>query len=312
MNVAFMGSVSSSRAALEALLRSGIDVKCVLGLNESHAERVSDFHSLRDVSERGGVPFHSFARVADPGVAEFLRAHSADMLWVIGLSQMVPEGLIETAREGAVGFHPTMLPEGRGRAPVAWTILSGARAAVSLFYLTDQPDAGALIAQREVPVGPDDYSEDLIRRTNEVLADVIAELAPAIRSGRLAGRPQDDRRATYYPKRTPADGRIDWSKSTDEVYRLVRAAGRPYAGAFCYLGESKVVVWRGRPATADEALGDASPGQVIQVQAEKGTLVRTGDGGFWMTDLQCDDDGTPAMMVGRRLSANEVARTGPG
>ncbi|MCH7873509.1 MAG: hypothetical protein IID33_17565, partial [Planctomycetes bacterium] len=80
--------------------------------------------------------------------------------------------------------------------------------------------------------------------TIEVLHEVILELAPAIKSGTLTRTPQDHAQATYYPKRTPADGLIDWSKSTDDVYRLIRAAGRPYPGAFSFLPDTKVTIWR--------------------------------------------------------------------
>ena len=129
MNVALMGSVSSSWHALDALIRGGVEVTGVLGVDESHAERISDYRSLRDRAAQARVPFHSFVKVSEPDVESFLKAHAPDLLWVIGLSQLVPQRLIDIAPAGGVGFHPTMLPEGRGRAPVAWTILRGARAA---------------------------------------------------------------------------------------------------------------------------------------------------------------------------------------
>ena len=191
MNVALIGSVSSSYCALDALLRGGVEVTCVLGIDESRAERISDYRSLRELAANAGLPFHSFVSVGEPAVASFLGNHNPDLLWVIGLSQLVPAELIGLARHGGVGFHPTMLPRGRGRAPVAWTIILGERAAVSLFYLTEEPDAGDIIVQRAVPVLPDDYSEDLIARTNDVLGEVIVDLAPLINEGELRARAQD-------------------------------------------------------------------------------------------------------------------------
>ncbi|HNQ23305.1 MAG TPA: methionyl-tRNA formyltransferase [Phycisphaerae bacterium] len=288
MNVALIGSVSSSWYTLEALIRAGVEITGVLGVDESQAARISDYHSLREPATRAGIPFFSFVKVTEPAVEEFLRAHPPDLLWVIGLSQLVPPGLLAIARQGGVGFHPTMLPEGRGRAPVAWTILRGARAAANLFFLADEPDAGDIIIQREVLVLPDDYSEELIRRTNEVLAAAIIELAPALKAGKLPRRPQDHSRATYYPKRTPADGLIDWSQPTEMVYRLIRAAGRPYPGAFSHLRGRQVTIRRARPAAAGEmrARGVApAPGTVLRVQPQ-GVLVQTGDGGLWLTEWE--------------------------
>jgi len=287
VNAAFVGSVSSSYSCLEALIHGGVEITCVLGLDESQEQVVSDFRSLRGLADQARLPFLPFFRVGEPAVAAFLRTYPADLLWVIGLSQLVPPRLLQFARRGGVGFHPTMLPRGRGRAPVAWTILLGERAAVSLFWLTDRPDAGDILAQREVPVLPDDYSEDLIKRTNEVLREVVLDLAPMIRSGELPRVPQDEGQATYYLKRTPADGLIDWAQPTESVYRLIRAAGRPYPGAFTFSAGRKVIIWRAAPASGTDTEGrlpTALPGMILSVDAAGKALVRTADGALWITE----------------------------
>lgn len=286
MKVALIGSVSSSWYALDALIWGGVEITAVLGVDESQKDKISDYRSLRSLATNAGIPFHLFVKVSEPGVEEFLTEHAPDMIWVIGLSQLVPESLIKIAPHGGVGFHPTMLPEGRGRAPVAWTIIKAARAAVNLFSLADKPDAGDIIVQREVRVLPDDYSEDLIHRTNLALRDVILELAPLIKSGKIPRTAQDHSKATYYPKRTLADGLIDWSASTDAVYRLIRAAGRPYPGAFTWCGGHKLIVWRGKPAGPQEVSGQAQPGCILAVNKDRGILVATGDGAIWMTEVE--------------------------
>lgn len=298
MNVALIGSVSSSYTALDALIRGGVEITGVLGLDESRAELVSDYRSLRPLADQAGLAFQSFVKIEEPGVTEFLERHPCDLLWVIGLSQLVPDDMISLARHGGVGFHPTRLPRGRGRAPVAWTILLGEPAAVSLFYLAADPDAGDIIAQREVEINIHDYSDDLIQRTNEVLCSVVLDLAPRIRDGNMPRTPQDDSRATYYAKRTKADGLIDWNQSTESIYRLVRAAGRPYPGAFGDVAGRKLTIWRAYPADAEQlttAPVTAGPGDVLETDPTAGTLVRTGDGGIWLT--QCEPCGEDAQGI---------------
>lgn len=303
MKVALIGSVSSSWYALDALIKGCVEITAILGVDESRADKISDYRSLRSLAEKANIPFLSFVKVSEPGVEEFLAEHIPDMIWVIGLSQLVPESLIKIAPYGGVGFHPTLLPEGRGRAPVAWTILKGARAAVNLFFLTDEPDAGDIIVQREVKVLPDDYSEDLIHRTNLVLRDVILELAPLIKSGEIPRTTQDHSKATYYPKRSPANGLIDWSDSTDAIYRLIRAAGRPYPGAFSWCRGHKLIVWRGKPSQSQELPDQAQPGCILEVDKEKGILVATGDGGIWMTEVGLEGIEQPErlLQVGTQL-----------
>lgn len=302
MNSALIGSVSSSWHALDALIRGGVEITGVLGVDAGQAARISDYRDLSERAAQAGVPYHAFVKIGEPGVLRFLDEHPPDLLWVIGLSQLVSPTILARARHGAIGFHPTKLPEGRGRAPVAWTILRGAAAAANLFFLTDEPDAGDIIVQREVPVLPDDYSEDLIHRTNLVLSEAILELAPRIIAGNLPRQPQDHGRATYYPKRTPADGLIDWRQSTDRVYRLIRAAGRPYPGAFTHWRGDKLTIWRACPAEAPPASGPLTPGSLLAVESS-GFLVRTSNGALRVTDFELAGDGRwcDRLTVGERL-----------
>ena len=306
MNVALMGSVSSSWCVLEALIRAEVEITAVLGVDESRADRISDYRSLRALADEAGIPFLSFVKVSEPKVEEFLRAHPPDLLWVIGFSQLVPDRLLECARLGGVGYHPTMLPKGRGRAPIVWTILRQARAAVNLFYLTDEPDAGDIIIQREVPVLPDDYAADLIARMEKVLAEAAFEIAPHLKADTLPRTPQDHGKATYYPKRTPADGLIDWSQPTADIYRLIRAVSKPYPGAFAFLRGRKLLIWRARPATCEEldvqpTAGD--PGTVIRRNTEQGVLVRTSDAGLWLTEIEFEQDDTESPRALRQPGA---------
>jgi methionyl-tRNA formyltransferase len=283
MNAALIGSVSSSAATLRGMLRGGLPVAGVCGLHERHEARVSDFHGLGRMAAGAGVPFLAFDKVTEPAVAEFLKAHSPDWLFVVGISQLVPADIRQLARVGAVGFHPTPLPEGRGRAPVAWTILLQRPAAANLFFLADEADAGDIIAQRPVPVLPDDYARDLIDRTNIVLEQMVADLAPAFASGNVPRAPQDASGATYYPRRRPEDGRIDWNRPANEIHRLVRAVSHPYPGAFTFRGGQKVIVWRAK--LEEGAAPGGAPGTVVGLEGSR-PVVLAASGRLVLTDIE--------------------------
>lgn len=304
MRIALIGSVSSSLCVLEALIEARVDVCCVLGVVPERGRSIADYRDLGPTAGHASIPYLSFGKVSEPHVPAFLRDHRPDMLWVIGLSQLVPQELIAIAPKGGVGFHPTMLPEGRGRAPVAWTILRGLRAAANLFYLVETPDAGDIIAQREVPVLPDDYSEDLIARTNDTLRSLVLDLGPGLRSGKLPRVPQDHTRATYLEKRTPQDGRIEWTAPTDAIYRLIRAAGRPYPGAFSYLGDRKIIIWKASPTQQPHRTEPSdSSGEVFAIDEHHRPIVGTTDGALVITEAAFDDGSSAleALTPGDRL-----------
>ena len=302
MNVALIGSVSSSAATLRGMIRRGLAVAGVCGLHERHAAGVSDFHDLRPLAEAAGAPFVAFDKVSEPAVTAFLKGLRPDWLFVVGISQLVPAEIRQLARLGAIGFHPTPLPEGRGRAPVAWTILLQKQAAANLFFLTDAADAGDIIAQRLVPVQPNDYAADLIDRTNVVLEDMVADLAPAFASGNVPRTPQDHSRATYYQRKRAEDGRIDWNRPVDEVYRLVRAVSRPYPGAFTFRAEQgrrKIVVWRAQAFEGGPVGGPA--GGIVEVRGS-GPVVQAASGRLLLTDIE-NEGGEPAPWTpGERLT----------
>lgn len=281
MGSVLIGSVSSTAAALRGFVRGGLPLAGVCALGREHAAGVSDFVDLEPLAREARVSFISFRKVADPQVLSFLKEVSPDWIFVIGLSQLLPLEIREQARRGAVGFHPTLLPEGRGRAPVAWTILKQRPAASNLFFLTDEADSGDMIDQRVVPLLPDDYAADLIARTNDVLEAQCAGLSPAFASGVVPRTPQDHSRATWYPRRRPEDGRIDWHQPADAIYRLIRAVSHPYPGAFTYHQGRQLIVWRAVPV---EAKGGA-PGTVVAVDPA-GPIVQAASGGLRLTDME--------------------------
>lgn len=302
MNVALMGSVSSSAAVLRGLIAGDVEVGGVLGLDPELTARISDGCDLQPLAQAAGVPFLPFRKVSEPAVREFLTARRPDLLFVIGLSQLVPDSLIALASSGGVGFHPTPLPRGRGRAPVAWTILLEQPAAANLFFLSAEADAGDIIAQRAVETRPDDYAQDLIDRTNVVLEAMTRELAPTIRAGRLPRVPQDHSQASWYGKRTPEDGRIDWKEPATSVYRLIRACSRPYPGAFSDLGGRRLLIWRAQPHDQDDHHGTL--GQILRTDERRGALAQCGQGLLWLTELtDADGAAVPAssLPVGARL-----------
>mgnify|MGYP002622933163 CR=1 FL=1 len=277
-----VGSVSSTAAALRGFRRGGLELCAVLGQGREHAVRISDWVDLEREASAADVPFVAFDRVSDSAVQAAISEARPDWLFVIGLSQLVPADIAGAARLGAVGFHPTPLPEGRGRAPVAWTLLLEKQAAANLFCLTDEADAGDIIEQRPVEVRPDDYAADLITRTNDVLETMTAELAPSFAGGDVPRTPQDHRRATCYPRRRPEDGRILWQRPARVIHKLIRAVSHPYPGAFTLSEQGKVLIWRAEVVDSDNT---AAPGTVIAVENEH-PVVQTGDGALRLTDVE--------------------------
>ena len=163
MNLVFVGAVASSRVALEILLKRGVPVSLVVTLDKRFAKRHSDFEDLEPLCRQWDVPLLGVDKTNDPAVVSRIAACRPDYLFVIGWSQIVGPELLALPSRGALGYHPALLPENRGRAAIPWSILSGQdRTGSTLFFLDEGMDSGDIVYQREVPIAADETAASLI------------------------------------------------------------------------------------------------------------------------------------------------------
>jgi methionyl-tRNA formyltransferase len=206
------------------------------------------------------------------------------LIFVVGWSQIVREPFIALASEGVFGMHPTLLPRHRGRAPIPWAILTGlARTGVTLFEIVDAtPDSGSIVGQATLDIAPDETATTLFARLADAHVELTRELLPQLLAGTAPRIPQDPSRASSWPKRTPADGIIDWDTRASYLYDWVRAQTRPYPGAFTFLGDEKVIVWSARPVQ----LADAAPAGTVVDVGSAGPVVACGEGALVLEEIQ--------------------------
>ncbi len=207
-----------------------------------------------------------------------------ELVFVVGWSQLVRDPFVALAREGVFGMHPTLLPRHRGRAPIPWAILSGlARTGVTLFEIADATaDSGAIVGRTVVEIAVDETATTLFERIAEAHVSLIREYVPQLLTRTAPRIAQDPVRASSWPKRTPADGIIDWETRAPYLHDWVRAQTRPYPGAFTFLGREKVVVWRARPVALD---AEAPAGTVVAARPE-GPVVACGEGGLLLEEVE--------------------------
>ena len=124
-NTVFIGSVLSSKAALETLIEQGVKIDLVCSLDEAAATNVSDYYPVHRIAEKFGLRYVKFRKVTDAEVVCRIREAEPDFIFVIGLSQIIPPHMLGLAREYTVGFHPTPLPRYRGRAALPWIFVVG-------------------------------------------------------------------------------------------------------------------------------------------------------------------------------------------
>ena len=260
--------------------------------------------SFDEAAARVGARLIETPDVNDPATVAAVAALEPELILVVGWSQLVRGPFIATASRGVYGMHPTLLPAHRGRAPIPWSIILGLTATgVTLFQIVDPTaDSGPIVGQVVVPIAPDETATTLYERVNDAHLELVRRFVPALLAGTAPHIPQDVRRASAWPRRTPADGIVDWSTRAAFLDAWVRAQTRPYPGAFTFLGDDKVVLWRGR-AVADD--GGAPVGTVL-AHDDGGVVVRCGDGALLVEEAEMDGEVLEGVAIGSRLPVGAV------
>jgi methionyl-tRNA formyltransferase len=301
LRIVLAGSVGSSRLTLQALLRHRANVVGVLELAPDDPAAISGFVRLNDVAIAANVPCVGFQNINAPEIVAQVREWRPDLLFVVGLSQLVKPELLSVPKLACVGFHPTLLPRGRGRAPVAWLVLDETPGAANFFVMDEGTDSGPILVQERFDVSPTDDAASATTKLEQALDHALDRWLPQLLAGEWNPQPQDEALATYHGKRAPEDGWIDWSRPAREIHALIRAAGRPHPGAYSYLKDRKLLVWRAELDTTTPFRGVI--GRVLLNDAQRGSLVQTGSGLLWLSETAWGDGDTtkPKLAVGQRL-----------
>jgi methionyl-tRNA formyltransferase len=285
------------RECLEAASESGAEVVGVVTLPGPIDANRSGQCAFNEVATRLGAVLHETRDVNSDETLDAISALRPELIFVVGWSQLVRDEFISLVRGGigVFGMHPTLLPRHRGRAPIPWAILTGlARTGVTLFEIFDAtPDSGLIVGQRVVGIAPDETATTLFGKISNAHVALIRECVPKLRLGTAPRFPQDEQRASTWPKRRPVDGIIDWETRAPYLYDWVRAQTRPYPGAFTWFGTDRIVVWRAR--TVDVHI-DAPAGMIVSERPE-GMIVACGEGGLLLEEVETN----VALGVGMQL-----------
>lgn len=288
MRVVFITHNRLGLACLEELACLGADIRGVFTRKEEDA--VADQVGFEAFAEEYEIPLHRVISVNAEETCEQIESYDPELLFVAGWSELVRERVIDASTVATLGMHPTPLPRGRGRAPIAWSLIKGyEETALSMFHLVEEADAGDLVGQRRISIEIEDDAASLYEKVVETGRDLIRETYPIFEDDTVPRLQQDQDAATWWPVRKPRHGIVDWTKSSKEVYNWIRGQSRPYPGAFSYLDDTRVTFWEADVPTSERVY--AEPGEIMGTTAN-GVRIATWESTVTMTKVQVEDGDT--------------------
>ncbi|WP_311886964.1 MULTISPECIES: bifunctional UDP-4-amino-4-deoxy-L-arabinose formyltransferase/UDP-glucuronic acid oxidase ArnA [unclassified Pseudomonas] len=249
-------------AGIQGLLDSGYDIAAVF----THADDPKEnafYGSVAQLCASKGIPVHAPEDVNHPLWIERIAKLAPEYIFSFYYRNLLSESLLAVAKKGAFNLHGSLLPSYRGRAPANWVLVNGeTETGVTLHRMVKRADAGAIVAQQRVAIERSDTALSLHGKLRTAAADLLRDTLPAMLQGKISETAQDESKATVFGRRTAADGKLVWAKPAEQLFNLVRAVTQPYPGAFCAVGEHKLIVWSAEVAKGNDG---QAPGRVISV-----------------------------------------------
>jgi methionyl-tRNA formyltransferase len=306
MRVVMFGFQTWGHRTLQALLDSEHEVVLVVThpTGDGAYEKVwSD--SVADLAAAHDVPVLLRERPDDDELIDALKQAAPDVIVATNWRTWIPPQVFTLPPLGTLNVHDALLPAYAGFSPLIWALLNDEpEVGVTAHLMDDTLDAGPIVLQRAVPVGPRDTATDLFHRTLDLFGPITVDALAEMANGRTDFTPQDRSRASFFHKRAEEDIRIDWSWPADELDRLVRAQSAPYPQAFCFHRGRRLEIVA---AAVSEAVYGGTPGRIFfregdGVAVVAGAAARRGRSkALLITRVRTDD--------GRELAAHDYFTT---
>src|SRR5215217_2410805 len=303
--------------ALQGLLESSeysrgeLEVSLLLSLDEVKKATTVGFCDFSAIATKHNIPHQIIKSVKHDSTGELIRKASPDFLLAIGLSELVPSEMLDIPKtikgsanrhargHGCIGMHPTLLPLGRGRAPIPWTIIKGLdQTGVTAFLLEEAADSGGIVLQEPVQVSPRETATTLFDKCADAHQSLGRNLAPMLATRSLVWEEQDASRVSVWTRRRPQDGLMSFDESVHTIDRLVRALTSPYPNAFFYYEDHCITVSEVEIITSKNG---ALPGSIIAVSSDGKPTIAAQDGAIKCIAFE-NNSGGVSFKVGSRLS----------
>ncbi|UHA74035.1 methionyl-tRNA formyltransferase [Paenibacillus sp. 481] len=290
--IVFMGTPSFAVSSLEMLIQEGYEVAAVVSQPDRPVgrKRVLTPTPVKEIALQHHIPVWQPERLRGSETVDAIRELAPDLIITAAYGQILPKAVLDIPRLGCINVHGSLLPQYRGGAPIQRSIMNGeAVTGVTVMYMAEGMDTGDMLTKVEVPITDEDNAGTMFEKLRIAGADLLRRTLPELIAGKLQAEPQDDTLATYAPNLKREDEKLDWTRTSRELFNQVRGLV-PFSGAFTLWGEDVFKVWActvpAQKANASETGASAiAPGTVLTVD-ERGIEVKTGDGSLWLIEVQ--------------------------
>ena len=280
MNYCICVSGALGLTVLQRLVASPITIKCVL--TDKHSDGIIEYCEQQQLPVFAGNPRNGKA----VGWLEEQKIEFENLLSINYLFILEPD-VLSKAKGYAVNFHGSLLPKYRGRTPHVWSIINGEKeTGVTAHLMNANCDDGDIVRQVVVPIEEEDTGAIILEKYKALYPGLVLQVVEDIESGKVECRKQDISKATYFGKRTPDDGQINWNWQKERIRNWVRAQAKPYPGAFTFLNDNKIII--NKIEYSDFGFQDSMENGLVVAVIDGKPYVKTQNGVVKVVDFETD------------------------
>ena len=208
-----------------------------------------------------------------------------------GWQRLIPQYILDKFKNGVFGTHasPLGLPYGKGRSPLNWSIIRGFNQVYfNLFKYVAKADSGMMYSTVKFEINNWDSVESIKMKDLIVTRTEVSKLINDYKTNSIKLFNQKNNiEETFFPKRTPKDGKINLSHDMIDIYNLIRGTTRPFPGSFLVYEGSNVILWDAVPFDTKLDFSTYKVGEIIDFFDGK-FILKLVDGTLLVKDFECD------------------------
>tara|TARA_X000000950_G_scaffold204072_1_gene245710 strand:+ start:52128 stop:53045 length:918 start_codon:yes stop_codon:yes gene_type:complete len=281
--IVFFGVKEVSEKVIDYLVKNSYKIDLIVSIDSKVAKRneISGYKNLKRISKKYSIdylPVKSYS-FKDRDDIDFFKRNSFEIGICHPWQRLIPEEILGRFKFGVFGFHGSSfsLPKGKGRSPFNWSLIEDKKIIRNNFFkYVPEADAGDIYNITNFEINEHDNIRTL---EHKQLIDVkfqIKNLLKDYKNKKISLTKQKGT-STFYPKRSPSDGKIDFNNKTKEIYNLIRAVTKPFPGAFCYKIDELIYLWDAKPFDKLLDFSKFKNGEIIDL-LDNFPIVKTSDG----------------------------------
>ena len=242
--IIFMGTPEISAKVLRGLISHGYNIVALIAQPDRPVGRKKILESVptKKVAEEFNIPTYQKEKIGkDYG---FIKELNPDVIVTLAYGQIVPQGLLDIPRYGAINLHGSLLPKYRGAAPIQYSLINNDKVTgMTLMRMVKEMDAGEMYDKEIVEISKEDNSTSLFEKMGDAALTLILRALPKYLNGELQGIPQDESLVSFSPSIKPEEEKLDLSKNKETIFGYIRALS-DIPGAYLYLDNEKLKIFK--------------------------------------------------------------------